>query len=492
MKNMKKYIALLIFVGLFGSLNAQQALTLYNMDRVLQSQFINPSIDVQYKVHVGGLLVPIAGQLPPPIYFNYANNSFYYNHILHMGEGSKADSLVLDLPLFMNKLQNTTHMRFDTQIELLNVGIRLDNMFLTFALTEKFKYGMSLPYDLFEFTLNGNMPYMLENKPHDFSGLGMNFTHYREFAVGGSMKANDKLTVGTRIKVLFGLANVNTEIKTLSLYTDPEDYSMTFKTDMKVHSSLPVYFDYMTYQTDGHLDSLNFGMNQESIDAFLVNGEGAAITSYLTNMKNIGLGFDFGASYKFSPEIDFYASVTDFGFLTWNTNPQNFVSKGDYEFRGMQVEVWKDQEDIDQSIDKFVDTVFNTFKFDLLETSYVTWLPSSMYLGGKYKFHDLLHFTALYRGEFYRKTYMQSLTLGVNSNLTNWLSAHVTYTIANNYWGNIGFGLSARTAIFSWYLVTDSFTNMLYPQKMKNLNIRMGCNLVFGYKKIKSNASIRT
>lgn len=488
MKAMKKYILLVAFAGMLGTLSAQQALTLYNMDRIMQSQFVNPSIDVQYKVQIGGLLVPIAGQLPPPMYFNYANNSFYWNHIYHKKPNTVADTaFMVDIPLFMNKLRNTTHMRFDTQFELINVGIRLENMFLTFALTEKFKYGLSLPYDMFEFTLNGNMPYMLESKPHDFSGLGVNFTHYREFAVGGSMKANDEFTFGGRVKILFGLSNFNTEIKDLSLYTDPDDYSMTWKTDMKIHASTPVMFDYIMTA-----DSVNLDVNQESVDEFLANGDAAAITAYLTNMKNIGLGFDLGASYKFNPEIEFFASVTDFGFITWNTNPHNFVSKGEYDFRGIELEIWEDEEDAQESMDKFVDTLINTFKFDLVETGYVTWLPSSIYLGGKYKFHELLHFTALYRGEFYRKTYMQSVTLGVNSNLTNWLSAHLTWSIANGYAGNLGFGLSARTAIFNWYIVTDSFTNMIYPQMAKNINLRMGCNIVFGYKKIKSNASMRT
>jgi hypothetical protein len=485
---MKKIILLFAFAGMLGTLSAQQALTLYNMDRIMQSQFINPSIDVQYKLHIGGLLIPIAGQVPPPMYINYANNSFYWNHIYHKKPNTVADTAyMVDIPLFMNKLRNTTHMRFDTQFELINVGIKLENMFLTFALTEKFKYGLSLPYDLFEFTLNGNMPYMLESKPHDFSGLGVNFTHYREFAVGGSMKANDEFTFGGRVKVLFGLSNFNTDIKDLSLYTDPDDYSMTWKTDMKIHASTPVSFDYIMTS-----DSVNLGINQESVDDFLVNGDAAAVTAYLMNMKNIGLGFDLGASYKYNPEIEFFASITDFGFITWNTNPHNFISKGEYEFRGVELEIWENDEDMQESMDKFVDTLINTFKFDLVETGYVTWLPSSMYLGGKYKFHELLHFTALYRGEFYRKSYMQSFTLGVNSNLTNWLSAHLTWSMANGYAGNLGFGLSARAAIFNWYIVTDSFTNMIYPQKAKNINLRMGCNIVFGYKKIKSNASMRS
>ncbi|MDD3740203.1 MAG: DUF5723 family protein [Bacteroidales bacterium] len=494
---MKKYILVLIFAGVFGVTYGQQALTLYNMDRVMQSQFVNPSIDVPYKIHIGGLLIPIVGQIPPPLYFNYANNSFYWNHIYHKKPNTVADTaFMVDIPLFMNKLHNTNHLRFDTQIELFNIGIRLENMFITVALTERFKYGVSLPYDLFEFTLNGNMPYMLESKPHDFSGLGVNFTHFREFAVGGSMKANDDITVGARMKILFGLANVTTDFKEFSLYTDPEDYSLTAITDMKIHASLPVYFDYIVHSTDGHLDSLDFEINETSVEEFL-GAEGdedylSAATKYLMNFKNIGLGFDFGATYKFNPEIEFFASVTDFGFISWNTNPQNFISKGEYDFRGIEIEVWENEDDMNESMDKLVDTLVNTFIFDLVETGYVTWLPSSIYVGGKYKFHELLHFTALYRGEFYRKNYMQSLTLGINSNLTNFLSAHLTWSLANNYAGNVGFGLSARMGFMSWYLITDSFTNMIWPQKAKNVNIRIGCNMVFGYKKIKSNASMRT
>ena len=485
---MKKYILLVVFAGIIGNAFAQQAMTLYNMDRVMQTQFVNPAADIPYKFHIGGILVPIAGQLPPPIYFNYANNSFHYNHLLHMGEGASADNLVLDVPLFMNKLKNTTHMRFDTQIELLNLGIKLENMFLTVALTEKFKYGMSLPYDMFEFALNGNMPYMLESKPHDFSSLGMNFTHYREFAVGGSMQANDKLTIGGRVKVIFGLANVNTNFKELSLYTDPDDYSMTWTTDMKIQASLPVYFDYMLYTNEqGSLDSLLFDMNEASMNAFEDNPAG-----YFINMKNLGLGFDIGASYKLTPEIDLFASLTDFGFISWNTNPQNFVSKGQYDFRGVELELWENNEEMEESMQEFADTIFNTFKPSLLETGYVTWLPSSIYIGGKYKFHNMLHFTALYRGEFYRKSYMQALTLGVNSNLTHWFSAHLTYSLMHNSADNIGFGFTARLGPVNWYVVTDSFTDMIWPQKAKNINLRMGCNIVFGYKKIKSSASMRT
>lgn len=488
MKTMKKYILLIFFAAALGSaVNAQQALTMYNMDRVMQTQFVNPSADIPYKIHIGGLLVPIAGQIPPPMYFNYANNSFKWNHIYHPSGIENDTSYVLDIPLFMDKLQKTTHMRFETNFELINVGIKLENMFLTVALTEKMRYGLSLPYDLFEFTLNGNMPYMEQDKPLDFSGLGANFTHYRELAVGVSMIANDKITVGGRIKLLFGQANFNTNIDELSLYTDPDDYSMTWTTDMKIQSSLPIYYDYMVHNVENGIDSISFDLNEESLDMFKDNP-----LSYPFNFKNLGIGFDLGVTYKLTPEIDLYASLLDFGFISWNTNPQNLVSKGQYDYRGLQVEMWEDNDEMQESLDNMVDTILNTFKFDLLESGYVTWLPSSIYLGGKYKFHEKLHFTGLYRGEFYRKSYFQSFTLGVNSNLTNWLSAHVTYSLAHRTADNIGVGFSARLGPVNWYMVTDGLTQLIFPQSARNLNIRMGCNIVFGYKKIKSSASMRT
>jgi hypothetical protein len=483
---MKKHLIILAFVSLFSSVNAQQALTFYNMDRVMQSQFVNPAAEIDYKFQMGGLILTLFGEMPPAMYFNYANNSIYYNHIFHKGEGSKADSLVLDLPLMMKKLNKTTHFRFDTQFELLNLGISLQNMYFTISITEKLKYGFSLPYDLFEFAINGNIPYMKEGKPHDFKGFGLNFTHYREFAVGMSMKANEELRLGGRMKILFGQSNFNTDIKKLSIHTDPENYMMTWVTDMKIQTSSPLNYEYIMTP-----DSIHLGIDEEEFDKLQNQGAGAMASAFLLNMRNIGIGFDLGANYKINPEIEVYGSLNDFGFINWSNNPHNFMSEGEYDFRGIEFKIFdKNENKFDESVDNLMDTLINTFKFDLLETSYITWLPSNLYLGGKYKFHEKLHFNVLYRGEFYRKSYLQSLTIGASSNITNWLAAYLTWSYANNSINNIGFGLNVRAAIFNWYIVTDSFTNMMFPQKAKNFNIRMGCNMTFGYKKIRSSASM--
>ncbi len=469
---MKKIIVLIITIFVFVNTNfAQQGLTLFYMDRVLQSQWVNPASDVKYRIHIGGVLVPAFGQVPPPLYFNYANNSFYYNHLFHMGTGDKSDNLVMDIPKFMNSLRKTTHIRLDAQIELLNIGIQLENHFFSFAITEKIKYGLSLPYDFFEFIAHGNKPYMLEDKPLDFSKLNSNFSHYREYAFGIYTKdIIENLNVGGRVKVLFGQANTTTDVNTFSLYTNPDTYHMTMTTDLALRSSMPFYYDYEVFT-----DSVNFDINKSSLDNITPG-------NYLFNMRNVGFAFDIGGCYKLNNEIDLYISATDLGLITWNTNPQSFVSKGEFTYKGVELDIFNFDEDIDLH-ETVIDSINETFRFELQEHNYFTWLPSSVYLGGMYKFHPLLHIGALFRAEFYQKTLLPAFTLSANSNLNNWATAHVSYTIANNYFGNLGVGATAKLGFVNWYIVTDNIIGIIFPQKAKNLNIRMGCNLVFGKEK---------
>lgn len=475
---MKKTIIIFISIfALYSFANAQQGMTLFNMNRVLQSQWVNPATQLEHKIEIGGLLAVPLGLLPPPMYFNYANNSFHYNHLFHMGTGLKADSLVLDLDQFQSKLRNTTHMRFDFQLELINVGIRLENYYLSFALTEKIKWGMSLPYDLFEFALNGNRPYMLEGKPHDFSNLNVNFTHYREFAVGLSTRSTDKLNFGGRAKILFGQSNFSTEINKLTLNTDPNNYNMTFDADMAIRGSFPVEF--LEYDKD----SMKLSVDEDAFDNFQPQ-------DYLLNFSNIGMAFDFGASYKINDDIEVFASVTDFGLISWNSNPVSFNSKGEFLFRGIQVDLWETEEEQEEAMQDFADSVLNIFNFEQVNSSYVSFLPSSVYLGGVYKLHEKIHFGALYRSEFYRGTMMPSFSLSANSNLTKWFSAHASYSIMHNSAANLGLGLTLKLGFINWYFVTDNITGMIFPQKMKNLNFRFGCNWVFG-KELESTASYR-
>ena len=469
-----KHIAIIcIMVFSAGVIKAQQGNTFYYMNKVSQSTYFNPAYQSPYKVTVGGFMLPVVGQLPPTMYYNVASSGFQFSNFIHEGTGDKADSLVMDPQGLIDQMRTANHVRMNTHIDLLHVGITTENnAYLTFSITEKINTGFSLPRDLFELAWYGNNYFRENNEKVLLSDLNVNFTHYREFAGGFSTEVIEGLTVGGRAKVLFGLSNVHTKINELSLFTNQDDYGITAVADAEVYINTPVPVEY-------DRDSVEF-----TVDSLW--NENMKIGSYLSNMKNPGFGLDIGATYKINNDFTAYFSVNDIGFISWGSNPLHLSTDGTFTFRGIEVDFFADEEEFDENMEEFADSVLHIFAPVDDNNTYLTWLPTDIYVGGQYHFHDMLDFGALYRMELYQRNALHSLTLSANSNLTDWFSAHLSYSMMNNSYNNIGFGFMIRGAMLQYYLVSDNIMAAFQPHKTRNLNIRMGCNLVFGYKKLKS------
>ncbi|MDR2835592.1 MAG: DUF5723 family protein [Bacteroidales bacterium] len=479
MKIKKIYILILISVVLGINAKAQQGMQFYTMNRVFQSGFMNVAAESPYTGHVGGLIVPIFGQLPPSMYLNVTNSGFHWNNLYHHGTGSQADSLVLDLNNFMKNLKKAkvNNTFINTHLELLNIGwLGRGDIFWSFNLTEKINVGFSLPYDLFELGIHGNYDYMMEGKPLDFSKLDVNALIYTELGIGASIPVNDKLRIGVRAKLLWGNANVETNIKKLTLNTATieDDYRMTFDADMNVRSSLPI------------LSSLNF-YGTDSVKAEMNDFNGEFLKNNILKFKNLGGAIDLGFQYQIIDEVKVFASATDLGFIHWNNNTQKLSSKGEFTFRGLEIkpidfDSIKYKNQWEALAKEFGDSVLNIFQPELQnDEEYTTFLPSNIYAGVEYKIFDQLQVGLLYRGQFYRKQYLQAGTLYINAPVCKIVSIHASYTVANHSYNNIGFGLTLRLGPVLWYSSFDNVLGMILPQKARMINVRMGCNLVFGY-----------
>ncbi|MBR6067755.1 MAG: hypothetical protein IKP45_08125 [Bacteroidales bacterium] len=481
MKNRIRIITVVALLMLSCFATAQQASTLYYMDRVFQSQTVNVSEIPSNKIQVGGLIVPIFGQLPPAFYFNYGNNSFHYNHILHFGKGDMKDSLVLDMPLLMKKVRKNVSIRNELRVDYLNFSLKTkSNAVVTVSLADRFMFGTTIPRNFFDFVLHGNRDYMLEGKSHDISKLSLSATAFRELGIGFSMEILEKWSVGARMKLLFGMADVSTDIASLQLSTDPDMYFITADADMQIRKSTGMLaYDIMD-------SSFNFS------GADNLKGD-------LLNFGNVGVGIDLGMSYKITDKIGVSFSATDIGFINWLQNSQVASARGEYTFEGVEMGFKQNDEGklsygIDTArynIGHIVDTMVYLFDMDIHNRGYMTWLPANIYIGATYQYHEKLGFGFLYRGEFYHKTYNQSFTLSVNSNLTHWLSLHGSWSFNNNTALNLGLGFSARLGFITWFMVTDDVIGLVFPQKAKTVNMRMGCNLTFGHPKKKSRTAAK-
>lgn len=469
MKNVKALIIAAILLIFALPSMAQQANTLYYMDRVFQSQTVNVSAIPVHKVQVGGLIVPVFGQVPPAMYFNYGNNSFNYNHIIHFGKEEYKDSLIIDLPLLMKKVHKTTAIRNEFRLDLLNLSFKSkNNSAVTVSLAERILFGTTLPKDLFEFAIHGNKPYMDEGKAHNLSKLSFDACAFHELGIGFATEFAEKFSVGGRLKLMFGIADISTNVGSLSLTTNPENYFVTADADFQIRKSTSL-FEY-----DQMGDSIVTDMD---------------ISRALGSFGNFGVGLDLGFTYNITDKISASISLTDLGFINWMQNAQIASAKGEYTFEGVELTFNKDsigklRYGLDTTKYKHIaDSLIDMFDMKVANKSYMTWLPSNIFLGATYQLNDKIGFGVLYRGEIYRKSYNQSLTLSANSNINHWLSLHGSWSLINNTIMNIGLGISARAAFMTWYVVTDDVIGLIFPQKAKTINWRMGCNLTFGHPK---------
>ena len=267
---------------------------------------------------------------------------------------------------------------------------------------------------------------------------------------------------------MFGIADISTNVGSLSLTTNPENYFVTADADFQIRKSTSL-FEY-----DQMGDSIVTDMD---------------ISRALGSFGNFGVGLDLGFTYNITDKISASISLTDLGFINWMQNAQIASAKGEYTFEGVELTFNKDsigklRYGLDTTKYKHIaDSLIDMFDMKVANKSYMTWLPSNIFLGATYQLNDKIGFGVLYRGEIYRKSYNQSLTLSANSNINHWLSLHGSWSLINNTIMNIGLGISARAAFMTWYVVTDDVIGLIFPQKAKTINWRMGCNLTFGHPK---------
>jgi hypothetical protein len=144
---MKRIVLIIAAFYLSFSLYAQQNQTLYFMS-VPQANITNPALYGPCKLTISGLLIPVSGQLMPPLYLNYNNNGFSYKQFIHHGNGLMSDSLIFDFPNLIDKMRRVNYLSFETHIPWINVSYIWRNWYFSFGVNERINAMLSLPKDL--------------------------------------------------------------------------------------------------------------------------------------------------------------------------------------------------------------------------------------------------------------------------------------------------------------------------------------------------------
>lgn len=186
-------------------------------------------------------------------------------------------------------------------ITLLSAGFKAWGGYNTIEINSKTNFGVSLPYELFEFAKNTG------NKNYDIGDINVGAMSYAEIALGHSRQLTDQLRAGAKLKVLLGIARADVKMENVKAeLNDANQWLISAK------GQADVSMKGFTYKQKAKEYKQKPGSYQYVNDAKV---DGAGIGGF-------GLGIDLGASYKLNDDWSFSAALLDLGFISWSNDMQ--------------------------------------------------------------------------------------------------------------------------------------------------------------------------
>jgi len=315
----------------------------------------------------------------------------------------------------------------DIGLTIFSLGFKGLGGYNTIELNSKTTLGMSLPYDLFAFAKN------IGNQTYDIGDLNMHAQSYAELAFGHSRAINDKLRVGAKFKLLFGLARADLQFKDIKADLAPNDKwtlsgtaqvdvsmkGFTFETEEKEYDSKPG-----TYEKVSDVDVDGFGLG------------------------GFGMAFDLGGIYKIDDDWTVSASLLDLGFIGWSDNASAVNSSDKFEFNGFHDISVKDGKgsgtSFDDQSDSYGDQLadFANLKDNGNTGGRTTGIGATINLGAQYNL------------PVYRKMTFGFLSSTRMQGAYSWTEGRLSANWAPLKWidGGVSFAVNSFTTSMGWVL----------------------------------------
>ncbi len=394
----KLHIILLTAATLLSiSASAQSFRSGYFLDNYTYGYRINPA-----QVNEKGFLGIAIGNIDLQNYSNIGVGSLLFNRDNAIVTGLNKKVTAEE---FLGKLNKNNFISLDESINILSLGISNGERMHTVELNARVMNTENLPYSLFSFAKKGG------TGTFDIGGLYADLSVLADLSYGYSMYIMDNLSVGGRIHLLAGLANVNLNANNSQIVLADDKIAVNPNIDVKA-SGLPK----IPVTAEGSIDTGNIGINTSKP----IGGFGASI--------------DLGVEYKTDFGLDAMFSITDLGMISWdnafalNANAAFEYTGGSFGFEGGTLKT--DLADI-MDVSKIVN-----FKAGQ-GTRAMSMMPFNIQAGARYFM------------PFYDKLSVGALMTYHNAKNASWFDARLGATITPakliGFTANIGYGSFGAT-----------------------------------------------
>lgn len=202
----------------------------------------------------------------------------------------------------------------DVSITVLSAGFKGFGGYNTVELNARTSFGMSMPYELFEFAKNTG------NRTYNIGNISANGQAFAELAFGHSRQINEKLRVGAKVKLLFGAGRGDVNIDNVKADLAADD-----KWTVSGHAKSEVSVKGFTYKTEEKEYKEEGRGTYQYVNDVDVDGAG---------LGGFGLAFDLGGVYKINNDFTVSAALLDLGFIKWSNNMVAVNGGEEFVFNG--------------------------------------------------------------------------------------------------------------------------------------------------------------
>jgi hypothetical protein len=454
MKTMKTF--LFVFVLLPVAVYGQGEFSLYNLHRTVpQAQQLNPAFAPGAKVVVG---LPVLSSTR----LNLDAGPLSFNNIF---TATSEDILSVDFDKVAGQLKNRNNLSVNADVQLFFLGLNFGRNHFSLGVNERVNSWMVYSKDLAQLAIYGNGDERTFGRDIVLDDLFLNQNMYHEIALGYGRDISDKLSVGARIKVLFGVLNAQTE-----------DLGGYFRTD---NDSIHITNSSFALRYAGH------GLFEEDADPLSM----VQNTLPFSN-KNTGLAADIGVHYRITNRMSVSASVLDLGYINWKEDTRSYeFDNVTYSFKGFDLLDMVSNSDPDNDfIDNELDSLENLFTPGETEgIAYRSSLVTNFYTGFDFALADRHHVGANVFGRVANGSVTPEFGAYYNLEIGRIVNAVVNGSFRNGKLSSVGAGLSVNLGPVQIYGTTETVMAHFNPKAASMVDARVGINLTFGRKSKEKN-----
>lgn len=422
---------------------AQPNMMLHRFEALPQRNAVNPAMYFNGNLSFG---LPLMSNS----YVSMSNSAFKYSDLFRQLQD---DSLYLDTENMLSKLKENNSLNISAGTDLFHAGLKIKSSYFGFAITEKVHFHFNYSKSLMEFLTKGNGAYI--GKTVDLN-TQVYLEHRRDYALTYALELSRKLTIGVRLKRIYGMENISVESAGASIFTDPNTLAITTTPDIMINTS---------------------GIESNTFGDFVMS-------QYLFDRSNHGWAYDFGFVSKINDRWSISSSITDIGKISWQSLVDNYRSNKSNEsftYAGIDLnQFWNDTAGAGAMFQSMMDTLSSGLDIKHTHRSYITKLPMQNYTGANFKINEkhetslLLHFIR------YPEQMQMNVSLQHQWQPLKWLDIVSGISMINKSIFNLGMGMCISLEDYQFYFMSDNLPGTVFPYNSRNVSLRAGINFIIG------------